>query len=180
MKIAPVYFVTGNHEWWAGTFDSLESKLNKLGVHVLRNTVRVIDNGRDRIHIIGIDDPEISTKSFSDKELVEKTLKDSIQEIKEDISFSVLLSHRPELFTLYSHFNFDLVLVGHAHGGQFRIPIIGGVVAPNQGFFPKYYSGKYELNNTKMIVNRGLGNSIIPVRLFNRPQIVVVTLKSDE
>lgn len=180
MKIAPVYFVTGNHEWWAGTFDSLESKLNKLGVHVLRNTVRVIDNGRDRIHIIGIDDPEISTKSFSDKELVEKTLKDSIQEIKEDISFSVLLSHRPELFTLYSHFNFDLVLVGHAHGGQFRIPIIGGVVAPNQGFFPKYYSGKYELNNTKMIVNRGLGNSIIPVRLFNRPEIVVVTLKSDE
>ncbi|MDF2804609.1 MAG: phosphoesterase, partial [Anaerocolumna sp.] len=74
----------------------------------------------------------------------------------------------------------DLVFSGHAHGGQFRIPFIGGLVAPDQGFLPKYTSGRYDKNNTVMYVSRGLGNSIIPIRIFNRPEIVVVKLKSQE
>lgn len=78
---------------------------------------------------------------------------------------------------MYATFTIDLVLTGHAHGGQIRIPFIGGLVAPNQGVFPKYTSGKHTIGDTTMIVNRGLGNSIIPVRIFNRPEIVVVTLK---
>lgn len=82
------------------------------------------------------------------------------------------------MFSLYSEYGFDVVFSGHAHGGQFRLPFVGGVIAPDQGLFPKYTSGTHKDNNTTMIVNRGLGNSIIPIRIFNRPEIVVVTLQS--
>ena len=92
--------------------------------------------------------------------------------------YCVLLSHRPETFGAYVNKNIDLVLSGHAHGGQFRLPFIGGIIAPNQGFFPKYDAGTYTENNTTMIVSRGLGNSVIPVRFNNRPEIVSVELIS--
>ena len=100
------------------------------------------------------------------------------EKIKEEDDFQILLSHRPELLSLYSEYEFDVVFSGHAHGGQFRLPFVGGLMAPDQGLFPKYTSGTYKLDNTTMIVNRGLGNSIIPIRIFNRPEIVVVTLKT--
>ena len=89
------------------------------------------------------------------------------------------LSPRPELFRTYVENNIDLVLTGHAHGGQIRIPFIGGVVAPNQGLFPKYTSGLFTENNTNMIISRGIGNSIIPFRINNRPELVVITLKTN-
>ena len=97
---------------------------------------------------------------------------------KAENDFQILLSHRPELLPLYSEYDFDVVFSGHAHGGQFRLPFVGGLIAPDQGLFPEYTSGKYKLDQTTMIVNRGLGNSVIPVRVFNRPEIVVVTLES--
>ena len=90
--------------------------------------------------------------------------------------YIVLLSYRPETFDAYVAKNIDLVLSGHAHGGQFRIPIIGGLIAPNQGFFPKYDAGMYCEKSTTMIVSRGIGNSIITLRLNNRPKIVCVEL----
>ena len=93
--------------------------------------------------------------------------------------YFILLSHRPETFEAYVMEDIDLVLSGHAHGGQFRLPFRGGVVAPNHGLFPKYDAGIYTKNNTTMIVSRGVGNSIIPVRFNNRPEIVVVTMKSE-
>lgn len=93
--------------------------------------------------------------------------------------FTILLSHRPELFHLYADHEVDLALTGHAHGGQFRLPFIGGLVAPNQGLFPKYTSGVFSEGRTKMVVSRGLGNSIIPFRINNRPEIVVIRLKAD-
>jgi predicted MPP superfamily phosphohydrolase len=93
-------------------------------------------------------------------------------------NFKILLSHRPELFDLYSENSMDLVFTGHAHGGQIRIPFIGGLIAPDQGIFPKYSSGSYSKDSTTMFVSRGLGNSIFPVRIFNRPEIVVVTLRN--
>jgi len=96
--------------------------------------------------------------------------------INENNKFKILLTHRPEYINMYSKYNVDLVLCGHAHGGQVRLPFIGGLVSPNQGFLPKYTSGEYILKDTKMIVSRGLGNSIIPQRLFNRPEIILISL----
>ena len=92
--------------------------------------------------------------------------------------FNICLSHRPELIDIYAKYKLDFVLCGHAHGGQFRFWFIKGVLAPGQGFFPKYTSGFYTKLNTLMLVNRGLGNSTIPIRIFNRPELIVVNLKS--
>ena len=94
--------------------------------------------------------------------------------------FKILLAHRPKMFPLYSEYGFDLVLSGHAHGGQVRLPFADGLIAPNQGFFPEYTSGEYKRGNCTMIVSRGLGNSIIPQRLFNHPEIVVLTLSKEK
>ncbi len=101
-----------------------------------------------------------------------------LQTLVRDDKFNLLLSHRPELAENYERAGVSLALTGHAHGGQVRLPFVGGLVAPNQGFFPKYDAGLYRLGETKMIVSRGLGNSIIPVRVNNRPEIVVVELKA--
>nr|WP_081727974.1 metallophosphoesterase [Halalkalibacter hemicellulosilyticus] len=177
VQIAPTYFVTGNHEWWAGNFESLENSLVNIGVHVMRNSVVELMNNQDIIQIIGIDDPAHTKGNDSERTITEMFILEAINEL-EAKHFQILLAHRPEMIPLYSTYDFDLVFSGHAHGGQMRIPFIGGLVAPNQGFLPKYTSGEHVLDDTTMIVNRGLGNSVIPFRLFNRPEIVVVTLKS--
>ncbi len=179
VKIAPVYFVTGNHEYWSGKYEGLESKLEMLGVKVLKNEGVVLERTGGKIQLLGMDDPANVTGNeyLSEQQRAVVNIKKSLTSIKNDIAFKVLLSHRPELFSLYSNYDFDVVLTGHAHGGQLRIPFVGGVVAPNQGVLPKYTSGQYKKKNTTMIVNRGLGNSIIPQRIFNRPEIVVLTLK---
>lgn len=176
VHIAPIYYVTGNHEWRSGKFSSLEKKLNHLGVRVMRNSADEITIGTDKIQIIGIDDPAQVNASYAERATTEEAIVNSMKGLEEG-NFKILLSHRPEMFPLYSEYEFDLVFSGHAHGGQVRIPFVGGLIAPNQGLFPKYTFGKYSLDNTTMIVNRGLGNSIIPLRIFNRPELVVVTLK---
>jgi len=178
VHIAPVYYVTGNHEWWSGKFDILESKLHRIGVHVMRNTVEEITIDNEIIQIVGIDDP-VNEKEFNtERTITEERITNSIEKIEGKDHFKMLLSHRPELFSLYSEYGFNVIFSGHAHGGQFRIPFLGGLIAPNQGLFPTYTSGMYKSENTTMIVSRGLGNSIIPLRVFNRPEIVAVTLKS--
>ena len=96
----------------------------------------------------------------------------------EDDGFTLLLSHRPELFDTYVKHGMNLVLSGHAHGGQFRLPFVGGLVAPNQGLFPKYDSGLYTSGSTNMIVSRGIGNSLLPFRFNNRPEVILIELKS--
>ena len=178
VEIAPVYYVTGNHEWWSGQFNTLEDQLKNIGVHVMRNTSEEMTIETDSIQIIGMDDPANGKESDGERSKIEENMTKSIEKIKEDDDFQILLSHRPELLSLYSEYEFDVVFSGHAHGGQFRLPFVGGLIAPDQGLFPKYTSGKYKLDNTTMIVNRGLGNSIIPIRIFNRPEIVVVTLNT--
>ena len=112
----------------------------------------------------------------SDSEII----KTELSNLKYDKNqFSILLSHRPEVFNVYVDNKIDLVLTGHAHGGQIRIPFIGGLIAPNQGIFPKYTSGVFEEDATTMIVSRGIGNSILPYRINNRPELVIVTLKKN-
>ncbi|WP_438318636.1 metallophosphoesterase [Sporosarcina sp. FA9] len=175
--IAPVYYVSGNHEWWSGTFCSLELSLKDIGVQVLRNEHTSIEIGNDKISISGIDDPAHDRNGRSEQEIVEEDI-GKLKEELEERTFSILLSHRPELLTLYAESGFDMIFAGHAHGGQVRLPFFGGLVAPNQGFLPTYTAGKHDLDHTVMMVSRGLGNSIIPLRLFNRPEIVAVTLEA--
>lgn len=176
VAIAPVYYVSGNHEWGSGTFSSLEHSLKDIGVMVLRNENVPITKGNDKIQIVGIDDPSRGKGDQLEREIAKQDIVKSIVGLEED-GFTILLSHRPELLPLYASFDFDTVFSGHAHGGQIRLPLIGGLVAPNQGFLPTYTAGEHELDQTTMMVSRGLGNSIIPLRVFNRPEIVVVTLE---
>jgi predicted MPP superfamily phosphohydrolase len=121
------------------------------------------------ISLIGIDDPAFQTESVSHV----------LQKLTAEDSYTILLSHRPELFDTYVKNGIDLAFTGHAHGGQFRLPFVGGVIAPHQGFFPKYDSGLYTKNTTNMLVSRGVGNSMIPMRFNNRPEIIVVELRSE-
>lgn len=179
VKIAPVYYVSGNHEAWSGHYETIENSLIEAGVIVLDNSEIDVIKGVDTIKIMGVSDPDFLTSNYfegTDASLLEKTLNE--WSFDENGSFRILLSHRPELFDVYQGANIDLVFSGHAHGGQIRLPFVGGLVAPDQGFLPKYTSGSYTEGSTTMYVSRGLGNSIVPQRLFNRPEIVVVTLRS--
>lgn len=176
VELAPVYFVTGNHEWWSGKFVDLERKLKATGAHVLRNGSRELVSGEQKIYITGIDDPTSTTGGYNQIGYMEDKLHETIPLLPQD-GFKVLLSHRPEAFNQYSSYGVDLVFSGHAHGGQVRLPFVGGLAAPDQGFFPRYTAGIYRDGNTAMVVSRGLGNSIAPLRLFNRPEVVLVTLR---
>ena len=176
VQIAPVYYVTGNHEARIAEYEELKNGLAEAGVTVLDNQKIRITRDGECITLMGIDDPSFQTDYlFGDAELVAQQAITSLQNDAD--GFTVLLSHRPELFDLYVDSGIDLVFSGHAHGGQFRLPLVGGLVAPNQGFFPKYDAGQFIGENTTMIVSRGVGNSIIPFRINNPPEIVVVELK---
>ena len=175
MQISPVYFISGNHEARVREYDDLKMGLVDAGVVVLENQQVQITKEGEHITLIGVDDPSFRTDYlFGDAESVIKQATADLQ--NETDSFTILLSHRPELFDTYVDSGVDLVFSGHAHGGQFRIPLVGGLVAPNQGCFPKYDAGQFNRQNTTMIVSRGVGNSIIPVRFNNRPEIIVVSL----
>ena len=174
VKIAPCYFVTGNHEAWVGSqYEELKTSLENAGVTVLQDEAIELNYGDECIQLIGLNDPDFSER---DSFLSESILETKLSQVNISNGFTILLSHRPEYFNVYQNKNIDLVLSGHAHGGQFRLPFLGGVIAPNQGFFPKYDAGIYTENGTTMIVSRGIGNSIIPVRINNRPEIVIIEL----
>ena len=175
MKIAPVYFVSGNHEARVIEYEDLKMGLSEAGVNVLENQIVEITREGESITLMGIDDPSFQENYlFGDSEGVAKQAIETLLRVSD--GYTVLLSHRPELFDLYVETGMDLVFSGHAHGGQFRLPFIGGLVAPNQGFFPKYDAGQFTEENTTMIVSRGVGNSIVPLRFNNRPEIIVVML----
>jgi len=176
ITIAPIYYVSGNHEASSGLYSNLKSKMEDVGVVVLDNQKIELFHGNESIDIIGLSDP-----LFSGSDSIEygdnTEMKNLLTAFTEDnTNFKILLSHRTESFDLYSDSNVDLVFSGHAHGGQFRLPFIGGLYAPGQGFFPELTAGIHTKNNVSMVISRGLGNSIVPVRLFNRPELVVVTL----
>ena len=166
----PVYYVTGNHESRVREYNELESKLIENGVTVLKNESVKIEKDSSFINVIGVDDPSFGMSA--------NDIFHTVSELKTD-GYDVLLSHRPELFETYCESGAELVLCGHAHGGQVRIPFIGGIVAPNQGLFPEYTAGSYKSGSTEMIVSRGLGNSIIPLRVNNPPELVVITLSGE-
>lgn len=171
-EIAPVYYVTGNHESRLD-FDEIEPRLIAAGGRVLRNEAEDIGHGGERIRLAGIDDPSFIRTGGTAKERAAAELE---QLGDGGGTFTVLLAHRPELVEVYAEYGAGLVLSGHAHGGQVRLPLLGGLYAPGQGLLPEYDSGLYSLGETQMVVSRGLGNSVAPLRVNNRPELVIVTL----
>jgi len=177
-SLAPIYYVNGNHEGLSGHFESLEKKLKGAGVFVLRNESLFYEVNKEKILILGVDDPVFNTIVYPKANMNEDIMKNQLLHVDNKKYFRILLSHRPEFFELYANSNIDVAFTGHAHGGQIIIPFVGGIFSPNQGFFPKYYKGMYTKNNTTMVLSRGLGNSVAPQRIFNRPEIVSVTLNT--
>lgn len=174
VAISPVYYINGNHEAAVPEeYKKLRDNLEAAGVTVLENETTDISVGNDTIKLTGINDPSFYTDNGSDY------IRQLTFPSEEDNCYRILLAHRPEHLQLYTD-KADLVFSGHAHGGQFIIPFFGGLVAPDQGFFPKYYSGIYQSGSTQMVVSRGLGNSIIPIRINNRPEITVITLSNQK
>ncbi len=170
--LVEVYYAPGNHEAVHLGYNELAEGFKKMGVNVLHNENALIKKDGKYINLLGIKDPKFYK---SDDYFV---IQSNINRIKYDKKlYTIMLSHRPDLLDIYASKKIDLVFTGHAHGGQFRVPFIGGLYAPNQGVFPKYTNGIHVKDETTMIVNRGVGNSGFPFRLNNRAEVVVVTLK---
>ena len=175
VKIAPVYYVSGNHEAILpdADYQALMDGLRALGVCVLEDESAELTRGGQSIRLIGLTDIGFHPGTLEEKK---DALRTALSALLPEDEFSVTLAHRPELMDVYTECGAPLVLSGHAHGGQIRLPGIGGLIAPGQGLFPKYIDGKYEENGTTLVVSRGVGNSVLPLRVNDRPQIVVVQL----
>lgn len=177
--LAPVYFVTGNHDIRSSYLSGMLKLLENVGVQVLAGKSVIVKRGEEFIVVAGIDDPDIFYEKRKSRAQAIDQWKTALATLHDSIQpgyYTLLLSHRPELIASYVDLGFDLVLAGHAHGGQIRLPFIGAIYAPNQGFFPRYTSGMHSMGGTKMIVSRGLGKSHFPLRIFNRPELVIVRL----
>ena len=178
MQIAPCYYVTGNHEARVQEYTALKEGLTSLGVEVLENARTEVELSGEKITILGVDDPSFQEDYlFGDAGTVMRG-ELSILTCETD-GFTILLSHRPELFDIYVEFGVDVVFSGHSHGGQFRLPFVGGMFAPNQGLFPNYDGGIFTQDKTNMVVSRGVGNSIIPFRVNNKPEVVLIELTKE-
>lgn len=164
----PCYYTTGNHEAWTGKPEEYKDYFRQQGVTVLQGGGDRLPVEGTLIDIFGVDDPDACDAGEWQAQLL------ACREAVQPDTFSILLSHRPERIAEYT--GFDLVLSGHAHGGQVRIPfVLNGIYAPDQGWFPKYGGGLYETGGGDMIVSRGLQINEIP-RIFNRPELVKIVV----
>lgn len=172
----PCYYVTGNHEIWSGEVDNMKKIMEDLGIHVLEGENEIVTIGDQRINVCGVDDPEIN--NYTNGHSSFESQLENLKHIHENGLYTILLSHRPEYVGTYANYSFDLILAGHAHGGQWRLPgIINGLYAPGEGLFPKYAGGRYTFLSSEMIVSRGLAKESTRVpRIFNRPELVVINL----
>lgn len=168
----PCYYVSGNHEAWTGEMDALYQQTEEAGVTVLRMSSGVLTVRGQRIALCGVPDPyEMVLSGAPD---TEEQIRQAMENV-DSADFTVLLAHRPELLAKYAQFPLDLVVSGHAHGGQVRIPgVLNGLYAPNQGWFPKLAGGAYTQDGTTLIVSRGLAVRTRLPRIFNRPEVVLV------
>lgn len=176
VTIAPVYFISGNHEAYMTDYVFMKNAIKEYGATVLEDENVFIERGGEKINLIGLKDPDFAenVEYYSYNHI----LKTAINSMTRTDVFNIVLSHRPEYFEGYSETDANLVLCGHAHGGQVRLPSGEGLIAPGQGFFPKYTEGMHSKDNTAMIISRGLGDSVIPIRINNMPELVIITLKS--
>ncbi len=190
----PCYYVTGNHECWGGAyrFNKQMAILEKYNIPVLSGEMEALTVNGETIYLCGVDDPDVymvNTDLEQDPEgyIQAQTNKEdsflsqiaAVSETTPEDSYTILLSHRPEYYETYTEYDFDLVLCGHAHGGQWRIPLLlNGLYAPHQGIFPKYAGGRYDSEEMTMIVSRGLAKETTRIpRIFNRPELVVIDVK---
>ncbi|MBQ6841458.1 MAG: metallophosphoesterase [Bacilli bacterium] len=174
VKDIPIYYVAGNHESRIKDYPKFKKELTKLGITVLENEKVTLKNRKETIELIGLQDPSFETGELNSeqmKKIVDNYLKSLVSK-----SFNVVLLHRPELMEVLVKNNIDVAFHGHAHGGQIIIPFIGPIIAPNQGFFPKFTSGVHEQNKTSVVISRGIGNSLCPIRINNHPELIYVTL----
>lgn len=183
VKIAKVYYITGNHERRLENFESIMQELSDIGFIVLLNRVSVFNDKGFDISILGLDENQADFDDYKARKngtFVYKDMSPYFAELEKNSGFKIVLSHFPENFENvqemnYSQYDFDLQLSGHAHGGQFCLPFIGPVFSPGQGLFPKYAKGSFG-DRPKLIVSRGLGNAEFPFRLFNHPEINVINI----
>lgn len=183
----PCYYVTGNHEYWSRDIGTILNIIKDCGVAILSGECDTIEINGQTINICGVDDPDVEEYLMEGVPTAWqlKTVNEAAQEVEKAADaeyFTVLLSHRPELYETYQEYDFDLILSGHAHGGQWRIPgLLNGLFAPNQGLFPKYAGGRYDFDGGTMIVSRGLARetTLVP-RIFNRPELVIVNVYGDK
>lgn len=170
VEIAPVYYVTGNHEWAAGVVRELEPLLEQCGVTVLSNEYVMLERNGDRIALLGAED----SNGYADQKTVQE-LADQVRQ-EQGAVYEILLSHRNNHYEQYTQARVDLTLAGHAHGGLIRLPGTDGLVGPKRELFPQYTAGLYDLSYGQMVVSRGLGNQFPCFRLLNRPDVPLVVL----
>ncbi|MBS6396967.1 MAG: metallophosphoesterase [Clostridiales bacterium] len=172
----PCFYVTGNHEYWGHDIDTILRLFEKYQVEILSGDHQTVTVNGNTVNLCGITDPDAARYTDSPDII---TQLNGLKDVSQNGSFTLLLAHRPEYIETYDQYSFDLVLSGHAHGGQWRIPgILNGFYAPNQGLFPKYAGGSYTVGSTQMIVSRGLAleSTKLP-RIFNRPELVIIDLE---
>lgn len=181
---APTYYILGNHENRLKNQNEFIKKIKNSGIKLLINEIESKNIKGNNFNILGINENQGSYQNYIERRLGKysyKNYSELFNKLEEKSGVKIVLSHYPENFSLigeasYNKYNFDIMFSGHAHGGQFIIPFIGGLYAPGQGIFPKYFSGLYEEKNS-LIVSRGLGPSRFPLRLFNRPEIILLEVK---
>lgn len=174
VEMTEVYFVIGNHEVSVNKLEEITAALEERGVIILMNDATQWELEGESLQIAGINDP------LMDVDLAEEEYtRGALDEANLNDEFTLLLAHRPEMFNTYVDEGIDVVFSGHAHGGQLRIPGLGGLIAPGQGWFPTMTEGVFEKDGTQLVLSRGLGNSGFPLRLFNLPEIVSVTLEKE-
>lgn len=174
----PTYYVTGIHEYWSRRVEGMMDWLRDNNIEVLDGKTMSININGQTISLSGVDDPDV--KRYTEKK---KDFYDQLEEVganKDDELFTILLTHRPAFVDEYLKYSYDLILCGHAHGGQWRIPyILNGVFAPDEGWLPSYAGGLYNFDHSQMIVSRGLARESTRVpRIFNRPELVIIELKA--
>ena len=184
------FYVSGNHEYWHEDPEALFDAVQELGIPILRGTNETVTVGRTTLQICGIDDPACAEIDIDESAVdLRKAAREAVTEKQlqsaaagTDGRYSILLAHRPELIETYAKYGFDLVLSGHAHGGQVRIPgILNGLFSPGEGWFPKYAGGEYRVGETTMIVSRGLAReSTAAPRIWNRPELAVIELLPED
>lgn len=172
VKLCPVYFISGNHEFGSGLAVKVRNILERAGVKYLSNEYLTISRGEDGILLGGVEDPLAYADMLSPDELAQK-MNDAAPD-----AFKILLGHRNYWMTEYPELPVDLIFCGHAHGGLVRIPGVGGLIGTDRRLFPDFDAGQFNNGRYTLIVSRGLGNSVPIPRIFNRPEIVCVELSS--
>jgi len=178
--ISPVYYVTGNHEYWSNDIQAIRDELISYGVIILSDNYEIIEINNNKVVIAGIEDPDKKLRETPDYD-PNDSMESAFRELDEMSLYKILIAHRPEMIENYKKYSFDLILSGHTHGGQVRIPpVLNGLYAPGQGLFPKYAGGIYTHGNLTHIISRGLSiNPRLP-RIFNPPELVIIIIESDK